>query len=53
MIENRRPESREKGCCPKCGTKLLFAELVLDMWCPKCRKYLDEIKRLEGKDALQ
>ncbi len=34
----------KKGYCPKCGTKLLFAESILEMWCPKCKKYVSQIR---------
>lgn len=34
----------EKGYCPICNTKMVFAESVLDMWCPKCRDYLNYLK---------
>ena len=35
------------GYCPVCGTELVFAETVLDMWCPTCRDYISNIKQRE------
>ncbi len=37
------PDERKPGLCPECNTELVFAEIVLDMWCPHCRKYLSEL----------
>lgn len=31
--------------CPRCGTKLLFEELTLRMWCPGCSDYVENIRQ--------